>query len=337
MRPIVLAAVLLGCRTAQPHLHPPYEPQPRARRIVPMVVLDRHIFLQDSSGTIVRLSPDSLRAAAVPASRSDEHPLIVWDVDDRDTWLLRTSRLGAFCAGARGGRRWSYVEPCDHRVLEAMARRGDAETRGVNLLWTARFFVSWCVECGVSFIEKGGREAQEPPLIRDTDLQPLAADYARDRLWARRDGILLTLTASDAGWSRGRVEFRLAELPARGHEAEAMRSLAFGPRRFAFLMDGAIHLGSPAGTELRVTERIEPPETVRRLSFNARDEDVLLAWVDGAVWAWDLTTGESARFACPWPQAYVDLRNRRLVGIRGDEVFLADETGRVLGQRTLVP
>lgn len=227
------------------------------------------------------------------------------------------SGAGVYSFDVDDGGLW-WVEK-ESRVLYRLRHAGRPDrvwdTRADSaILWTARYAVAWAEGAGVRFVPKEGGEPSDRPLERG--IRFLAVDYARDRVWARRGGEILSLGPGEPSWTPARIE---AEDSTGQPEAEALQTLAFGRTRFAFTCGGEVWYGRPEPGVLRVDRGMDFSIPVKGIAFNARDEDVVLAWDAVELWVWDLVRHAGRRTQHVPAPAYFDRRGgqvRRLDGSR---------------------
>lgn len=253
------------------------------------------LYAADRNGSaILEIDPDTLRWTEPARVRR----LAGFDVDDRGLWLLERledpGRLLLRHAGTAD------------RKIEA----GPDD----QIHWTAEHLILWSAAGRICLVPKRGgpeRFLESPPTLR-----LLGVDPRSETLWATRERRLLILRPDDPEWRPARLRLERSELTEKDL-ADGIEMLGFGRDRFAFLIGGLIYAGRPGPDELTVQGAIDLPGQVRRIAFNTREKDVLLAWTDQATWAWDLAGREGMRFSAS-TALYFDPRRRRAVRISND-------------------
>lgn len=247
-----------------------------------------------NGSAILAIDPDTLSWTEPARVRR----LAGFDVDDRGLWLLELlDDPGRFLLRNPG-----------------RAEREIEGSPGDRIHWTAEHLVLWSAAGRICLVPKRGGPEQSlegPPALR-----LLGVDYRSETLWATVDRRLLILKPDDPEWRPARLRLERSSLTEKDL-ADGIEMLDFGRDRFAFLIGGLIYAGRPGPDELAVEGAIDLPGQVRRIAFNTRDKDVLLAWTEQTTWAWDLAGREGMKFSAS-TVLYFDPRYRRAVRISKD-------------------
>lgn len=262
---------------------------------------------------VLRIDPETLKSD--PASPTIWSGFHSFDVDASGTWIILTAADGYTLNGPRG--RQVVVSPNDHAAIH----------------WTADHAVAWSPGRTLSF---GPKRGAEPVTIPAERVRLLGVDYGRNRVWAERDGRIVSVAPGDRDWAAGVLEHRDPDLPSEDQEISKIAAISFGRDTFAFVRGGFLHAGRIAGTSLRILDRIQMPEPVERIEFSARDSDVLLVWTT-SLWVWDLETGDSLQIReATWP-ACVDPARKLILTIRGSQVLAQSWDGSTRRESGLDP
>lgn len=303
-----LAALLASCGrpVRYRHLAPEWE-------TVAIVASGGKIYASNAHGGIVRIDPRTLAPEALPVpGLLRTLPVESFDSDPQGLWIATRFDLGKAA-----------------RVVPIVC---EEETPH----WTRRACVIWCGAHGARFRPRDGG-FERPALPAGGDAKLLGVDAQRDRIWAVRGADLACAGLEDSAWRPARIDYRIGGMPSDERRAVDLDSVVFGARRFAFLKDGTVFVGTAETDRLVVAWSFPAPEALQSIAFNARDEDVLVGRTGESVWAWDLESGDGLRFACTSPLVYADFRGRRIVVFDGNRVYSAGPDGAPTLERKLTP
>ncbi|GEM_PF-6008454 len=203
--------------------------------------------------------------------------------------------------------------------------------------WTKDYAAVWCTRHGMRFLPKRTPSPHPPPLEVSEERRVLGVDHGRNRVWGVHAGSLIIADPSRAAWHRGTIEYRLRDMPSEELRLEEISILVFGRTQFAFLRRDTVYIGTPENERLAVKAAMAQPEPLTKIEFNALDQDLLLGRAAETIWAWDLESGDTVRFAGRWPFVYVHMRGKRILGFDGPRVFSASPDGADLRERDLSP